>query len=130
MTMAINETTGPDQDAVSRERAIKRLKKRRDFYGHLLVFALVNGVLVAIWAMTNLHGFFWPIFPILGWGVGVVLNGWDVYRTDTFSEEQIRREIEHLQEAVVDAEPETAGTLRRSSTRAADAAGTVRSGSG
>ena len=94
--MAINEITEPGQDALSRERAIKRLKKRRDFYGHLLVYALVNGVLVAIWAMTALHGFFWPIFPILGWGIGVVLNAWDVYRTDTFTEEQIRREIAHL----------------------------------
>lgn len=95
--MAINETTESDQAAVSRERAIKRLKKRRDFYGHLLVYALVNGVLVAIWAVTDLHGFFWPIFPILGWGIGVVLNAWDVYRNDAFSEEQIQREIEHLQ---------------------------------
>jgi hypothetical protein len=97
MTMAINETTEQYQDVASREHAIKRLKKRRDFYGHLLVYALVNAVLVAIWAVTNLHGFFWPIFPILGWGIGVVLNAWDVYRNDAFSEEQIQREIEHLQ---------------------------------
>jgi hypothetical protein len=94
--MAIN-TTELDEYAVSRERAIKRLKKRHDFYGHLLVYALVNGFLVAIWAVTDLHGFFWPIFPILGWGIGLVLNAWDVYRNDAFSEEQIRREIEHLQ---------------------------------
>jgi hypothetical protein len=24
-------------------------------------------------------GFFWPIFPILGWGVGVFFHGWDAY---------------------------------------------------
>ena len=92
--MAINGITEPDQDARPRELAIKRLKKRRDFYGHLLVYALINGVLVAIWALINVHGFFWPIFPILGWGVGVVLNAWDVYRNDAFSEAQIQREIE------------------------------------
>jgi hypothetical protein len=94
--MTITETTELRQES-SRELAIKRLKKQRDFYGHLLVYALVNGSLIAIWAVTNLHGFFWPIFPILGWGVGVVLNAWDVYRNDTFTEEQIQREIEHLQ---------------------------------
>jgi len=94
--MAINETTEPDHDAAWRERAIKRLKKRRDFYGHVLVYALVNAVLVAIWAVTDLHGFFWPLFPILGWGVAVVLNAWDVYRNDAFAEEQIQREIEYL----------------------------------
>jgi 2TM domain len=98
MMMADIETTERDQAAELRERAIKRLKKRRDFYGHLLVYALVNGFLVAIWAVSDLHGFFWPIFPILGWGVAVVLNAWDAYRTDQFSEEQIQREIEHQQQ--------------------------------
>jgi 2TM domain len=92
--MTINETI---EDAGPRERAIKRLRKRRDFYGHLLVYALVNALFVAIWAVTNRHGFFWPIFPMMGWGVAVVLNAWDVYRSDTFSEEQIRREIAHQQ---------------------------------
>ncbi len=93
--MAINQATEP-ADAL-RERAIKRLKKRRDFVGHLLVYVMVNGIVVTIWAMTNAHGFFWPIFPILIWGIGVVMNGWDVYRGDTFSEDQIQREVEHLQ---------------------------------
>jgi hypothetical protein len=94
--MAINQSTEP-MAAALRERAIKRLKKRRDFVGHLLVYVMVNGIVVTIWAMTNLHGFFWPIFPILIWGIGVVMNGWDVYRGDTFSEDQIQREIEQLQ---------------------------------
>jgi len=94
--MTINDTTtGSDLDVVSRERAIKKLKKRRDFYGHLVVYAVVNSFLVAIWAVTDVHGFFWPIFPMLGWGIGVVLNAWDVYRNDSFSEEQIQREIQH-----------------------------------
>jgi hypothetical protein len=92
--MAIDESSRQD---VLRERAIKRLKKRRDFSGHLLVYVLVNAFLVVIWAMTDPNGFFWPVFPIVGWGVGVVMNAWDVYRNDEFDEEQIRREIERLQ---------------------------------
>lgn len=83
-------------DATLRQQAIKRLRKRRDFYGHLLIYALVNGFLVVIWAVTDLHGFFWPVFPIVGWGIAVVLNAWDVYRRDDFTEEQIRKEVEHL----------------------------------
>ena len=93
--MAIDESSRQD---VLRERAIKRLKKRRDFSGHLLVYVLVNAFFVVIWAVTtDTHGFFWPVFPIVGWGIGVVLNAWDVYRNDEFDEEQIRREIERLQ---------------------------------
>ncbi len=87
---------GAVRDDELRERAIKRLKKRRDFYGHLLVYVLVNTFLVVIWAMTDVHGFFWPVFPIVGWGIGVVLNAWDAFRSDEFDEEQIRREMQRL----------------------------------
>jgi uncharacterized protein DUF1707/2TM domain-containing protein len=34
----------------------------------------VSVMLVAIWAMTGL-GYFWPIFPILGWGISFVGPG-------------------------------------------------------
>ena len=92
--MAIDETA---RGEVLRERAIKHLKKRRDFSGHLLVYFLVNAFLVVIWALTDVHGFFWPVFPIVGWGIGVVMNAWDVYRSEEFDEGQIRREMERLQ---------------------------------
>jgi hypothetical protein len=84
------------RDTELRERAIKRLKKRRDFRAHVLVYTLVNAFLVVIWAVTTPGGFFWPIFPLVGWGIGVVMNGWDAYFSDDFSEEDIEKEIEHL----------------------------------
>ncbi len=93
--MAISESTRND---VLRDRAIKRLKKRRDFSAHLLVYVLVNAFIVSIWALTNPDGFFWPIFPLAGWGIGVVMNAWDVFHNDEFDEEQIRREMDRLQE--------------------------------
>lgn len=83
-------------DDVLREKAIKRLKKRRDFTGHVLVYVLVNAFLVVIWALNDVHDFFWPVFPIVGWGIAVVLNAWDVYLNDEFDEEQIRREMDRL----------------------------------
>jgi hypothetical protein len=85
------------RDTELRERAIKRLKKRRDFRGHLLIYTLVNAFLVVIWAVTSPGGFFWPIFPIVGWGIGVIMNAWDVYFAEDFSEEDIHQEIEHLE---------------------------------
>lgn len=93
--MTIHDVT--DGSAL-REQAIRRLKKRRDFGVHLLVYCLVNGFLVAIWAMTDLHGFFWPVFPIGGWGIGLVLNAWDVFRPEGFTEEEIGKEQRHLQD--------------------------------
>lgn len=85
------------RDTELRERAVKRLKKRRDFRGHLLIYTLVNAFLVVIWAVTSPGGFFWPIFPIVGWGIGVIMNAWDVYFSEDFSEEDIDKEVEHLE---------------------------------
>ena len=84
------------RDIDLRERAIKRLKKRRDFHGHVLVYLLVNAFLVVIWAVTSPGGFFWPIFPMVGWGIGVVMNAWDVYFAEDFGEDDIDREMQRL----------------------------------
>jgi hypothetical protein len=37
----------------------------------LRAWAATSVLLVAIWALTGL-GYFWPVWPILGWGVFVV----------------------------------------------------------
>ena len=76
------------------DKAVQRLKKRRDFHGHLLVYLLVNAFLVAIWAVTDSHGFFWPVFPIVGWGIGVVMNAWDVYWRREITGQDIQHEME------------------------------------
>ncbi len=78
-----------------RQRAVRQLKKRRDFYGHLLVFVLVNAAAIALWAMGD-RGFFWPVFLLFGWGVGLVMNAWDVFYRSYEDETQIQREIERL----------------------------------
>ncbi|HMJ72083.1 MAG TPA: 2TM domain-containing protein [Solirubrobacterales bacterium] len=79
-----------------REKAVSRLKKKRDFRAHIFIYVAVNAMLVVIWAVTG-SGFFWPIFPILGWGVGVAANAWGVYGRKPISEDEIRRETERLQ---------------------------------
>ena len=90
--MSIEQT----HDLELRERALKRLKKRRDFHGHVLIYVLVNTFFVVIWAVTSPDGFFWPIFPIVGWGIGLVANAWDVYFAGEITDDQIDREVQHL----------------------------------
>jgi 2TM domain-containing protein len=82
------------REQASRDRAVTQLKKRRDFYGHLLVYVLVNTFFVVIWAVVGAHVFFWPVFPIVGWGIGVVMNAWDVFWRPPITEDDIQREIE------------------------------------
>ena len=89
-------TEDAEREQVLRDKAVRQLKKKRDFRGHLLVYILVNTFLVVIWLLTDPNGFFWPVFPIVGWGIGVIMNAWDVYGRQDITEEDIHREMEHL----------------------------------
>jgi len=85
----------PNSEEDLRKLAVLRLKKRRDFGTHFVVYIAVNAMLVAIWAVTG-TGFFWPIFPILGWGIVVAANAWDVYGRKPITEDEVQRETERL----------------------------------
>ena len=37
---------------------------------HAAIFVIVNVMLIGIWAASG-GGYFWPIWPILGWGIGL-----------------------------------------------------------
>ena len=87
-------STMSNHDEDLRERAIKRLEKRSEFFNHLAVYVLVNALLVTIWWVTG-HDFFWPIFPLFGWGIGVFFHAVDVFRRP-YSEERIRHEMDRL----------------------------------
>ena len=78
-----------------REQAIRSLRKKHRFRRHAFVYVAVNAFLVGIWAVTG-AGFFWPVFPILGWGIGLAANAWDVYGQREMSEDAISREAERL----------------------------------
>lgn len=78
-----------------REAAVDSLKKKAEFRAHLLAYVLVNAFFVAVWVVTG-AGFFWPVFPIAGWGIGLVLHAWDTYRKQAPTEQDIRREMDRL----------------------------------
>lgn len=92
------EVVATTPDAL-REQALRRLKKRRDLRAHLFVYMLVNGVVWAVWAIiaVNSHSWWpWPVFMTLFWGIGLVMNAWDVYFRRPITEDEVRREIQHL----------------------------------
>ena len=89
-------TDDADREQVLHDKAIRQLKKQRDFRSHLLVYILINTFFVAIWLLTDPNGFFWPMFPIAGWGIGVIMNAWDVYGRQEITEEDIHREMDRL----------------------------------
>jgi hypothetical protein len=93
--MTVTDPLTPQTEDSLRQQALKRLKKKRDFQAHLITYLSVNTLLVVIWAVTGAD-FFWPIFPILGWGIGLLLNAWDVYGRKPISEHEIAREVDRL----------------------------------
>lgn len=82
-----------DDEDGRREAAIKRVKAKRDFKNHLAIYLIVNGLLVIIWAVGG-GGYFWPVWPIAGGGIGVAFNAWNVYFEKPITENEIRREME------------------------------------
>jgi 2TM domain len=89
--------SGAPSEQDLRSQALERLKKKRDLRAHVLIYLLVNAFLVVIWAVSSDGDeFFWPIFVIVGWGIGVVANAWDVYGRKPITEDEIRRETDRL----------------------------------
>lgn len=79
-------------DDEQRKAAIARLEGKRAFWQHLITYLVVNGVLVGIWAITG-AGYFWPIWVVGFWGIGLVLHAWQTFGQKPISEEDIRREM-------------------------------------
>ena len=82
------------------EEAKKRVEAKKGFYSHLVVYICVNILLIIIWAFASGGGFPWFVFPLVGWGIGLLFHGLGVFVFDRRSNkaaiekeaEKIRRE--------------------------------------
>ena len=43
------------------------------------------------------RGFPWPVFPLVGWGMGVAFHAFDTFRKP-FTEEDLRAEMQRLRQ--------------------------------
>ena len=77
----------------AREAAIRRLVAKRGFWTHAFIYALVNSLLVAVWYFSPTT-YFWPIWAMAGWGIGLAMHAWGVFFQRGITEEEIRREME------------------------------------
>ena len=78
------------------EEAKKRVEEKKGFRNHLIVYIVVNIMLVLIWWFTG-AGFPWFVFPLGGWGIGLLFHGLGVYVFSRRSDRQaIEREAEKI----------------------------------
>ena len=60
------------------QEAKKRVEEIRSFYLHFVIYLLVNAGLVVLNLLTSPE-YFWFIWPILGWGIGLLIHGVTVF---------------------------------------------------
>jgi fatty acid desaturase len=60
------------------EAAKKRVEEKKGFITHFIIYLCINAMLVIIWACTG-HGFPWFVFPLGGWGIGILFHFLGVY---------------------------------------------------
>lgn len=84
-----------ERDPAMRKRALKRIQARRDFKKHATVYALVMALLIIIWLASG-GGYFWPIWPAAGWGLGLAIHGVSLTWDREPSEAEIAREAAKL----------------------------------
>jgi hypothetical protein len=74
------------------EQARARVLRKRKFRGDVVAYVLINAFLVGIWAMSG-SGYFWPAWVLAGWGVLLLLDGWDAYFRHDVTEDDIQQEL-------------------------------------
>jgi hypothetical protein len=62
-------------------------RKRVGFRTHLIVYFAINAALWIIWWITG-QGYLWPVWPLVGWGIGLLFHYLFDYRSPRFLSEQ------------------------------------------
>ncbi len=74
----------------------QQAKARADFKTHLVSFVIINGMLWIIWLVTaGISTHPWPIWPTMGWGVGLVFNYLAVYKFKDTAEKEYEKLKRH-----------------------------------
>ena len=68
------------------ERLWQMAKKRAGFKRHLYTYIIMNSFFWILWLVTSGRqhqhdhiGLPWPVWPMLGWGIGLAFNYFDAY---------------------------------------------------
>ncbi|MFC2014814.1 2TM domain-containing protein [Chloroflexota bacterium] len=56
------------------EEAKKRVAAKRGFYSNLVSYVVVNIILMIIWAFPAGGGYPWFLWPLGGWGIGLIMH--------------------------------------------------------
>ena len=60
------------------EKAKQRVEEIKGFYIHLVTYILVNAFLVILNLLSSPE-YLWFIWPLLGWGIGLVIHAFSTF---------------------------------------------------
>lgn len=85
-------------DTDLKQLARHRVKLKRDFVTHLFIYIAANAMFVGIWAATG-RGYPWFLWPLVGWGIGVIANaivvGMELYAPEDRAVDRELRRLRH-----------------------------------
>jgi len=95
-----NFTATEKTDSELMKLAKKRVNAKREFIWHFASYVLVNSFIVFIYLITSGFGYFWPIWSIAGWGLGLAFHGVSVMLTlsDVTGKDKVMEEYNRLKE--------------------------------
>ncbi len=84
------------------EEAQKRVRDKKDFFTHLIVYISTILFLFMINYMTS-PDFWWFLFPLGGWGIGVIAHyftvfGFSAIKGHNWEQKELDKEISKLKE--------------------------------
>lgn len=91
-TQTMTTYTPQPIENIAYERAVKRVKELKGFYGNLISYCIVIPFLVIINLITSPKEI-WFYWPMLGWGIGVVAHAMNTFAIGKNWEEKKIREI-------------------------------------
>jgi hypothetical protein len=75
------------------ESARKRVDTKRKFRADVAAYVVINAFLVGVWWFTG-AGYFWPGWVLAGWGMLLLLDGWNAYFRRPVTEADVERELQ------------------------------------
>ena len=81
------------------QEAKKRVEEKKGVFIHFIVYILVNILLVIIWAFPAGGGYPWFLWPLGGWGIGLIFHFLGVFvfsRNTNWDRRQIEKEVGNI----------------------------------
>jgi|WetSurMetagenome_2_1015567.scaffolds.fasta_scaffold1601995_1 hypothetical protein len=87
-------------NSIIEQKIVEQAKRRVGFRIHLVVYLAVIFINWLSWAVT-FHSYpdikwimIWPVYPTLGWGIGILIHYLTVFHTDKLF--SVNKEVERL----------------------------------